>query len=91
MPEAYTFTGHQRLGYFGYLDTESQKMLVADPGGSYAIKAVDAGLAVPPPDGRWEAAAPAAANGSADGTAKAAKRPSIVIPAPAGASAQGGE
>ncbi len=36
-------------------------MLVADPGGTYGIRATEQGLVVPPPDGRWTTAeAPAA-------------------------------
>ena len=53
MPEAYKFTGTQTLGYFAYGDVSTGRMLVADPGGSYQIRACEEGLAVPPPDGRW--------------------------------------
>jgi hypothetical protein len=49
----FKFTGHQTLGYFAYADTETQKMLVAEPGGTYGIRAVEHGLPVPPADGRW--------------------------------------
>jgi hypothetical protein len=51
----FTYTGVSTLGYFSYADTGTGKMLVADPGGSYSIRAIDPGLAVPPPDGRWAA------------------------------------
>lgn len=53
MPEAYKFTGTQTLGYFAYGDVSTGRMLVADPGESYQIRACEEGLAVPPPDGRW--------------------------------------
>jgi hypothetical protein len=52
----FTYTGVSTLGYLSYADTGTGKMLVADPGGSYGIRAIDPGLAVPPPDGRWAAA-----------------------------------
>jgi hypothetical protein len=52
----YTFTGYVTTGYQDYRDTGTGKMLVADPGGSYGIQAIDLQLAVPPPDGRWTAA-----------------------------------
>jgi hypothetical protein len=49
----FNYTGVSTLGYFSYADTGTGKMLVADPGGSYSMRAIDPGLAVPPPDGRW--------------------------------------
>lgn len=53
MPEAFKFTGTQTLGYFSWTDLETQQMLVAEPGGTYRMRATEQGLAVPPPDGRW--------------------------------------
>jgi len=49
----YTFTGLSLLGYPSYANTDTGKTLVAEPGESYGIRAIDPGLAVPPPDGRW--------------------------------------
>jgi hypothetical protein len=54
--DRFTFTGQSTLGYFSYADTDTGRMLVADPGESYGIRATEAGLAVPPPDGRWTGA-----------------------------------
>ena len=51
----YSFVGLNTLGYPDYRDLATGRMLVADPGGSYSIAAIDAQLAVPPPDGRWQA------------------------------------
>ena len=53
----YTFTGQSQLGYYAYSDVSTGRMLVAEPGESYQIRACEQGLAVPPPDGRWVAAA----------------------------------
>ena len=51
----YSFVGLNTLGYPDYRDLATGRMLVADPGGSYGIAAIDSQLAVPPPDGRWQA------------------------------------
>ena len=51
-----SFTGQSTLGYFSYADTDTGRMLVADPGGTYGIRATEQGLVVPPPDGRWTSA-----------------------------------
>jgi hypothetical protein len=48
----YEFTGQNTLGYPDFRDTATGKMLVAEPGGSYGIAAIDGG-GVPPGDGRW--------------------------------------
>lgn len=48
----FAYTGHSALGYPSYADTETGTMLVAEPGGSYGMRAVDGGP-VPPTDGRW--------------------------------------
>jgi hypothetical protein len=54
----FAFTGLSTTGYPDYRDTATSRMLVADPGGSYGIEAIDLRLAVPPPDGRWSTAEP---------------------------------
>ena len=75
MPEAYNYTGYQTLGYPSFVDTSTDVMLVAEPGGTYGIRAVEEGLAVPPSDGRWEAVKSAPPNPTV--TAK----PAATIPA----------
>ena len=57
MADRFTFTGQSQVGYPGYRDQDTQKMLTADPGGTYAIAAIDLAGPVPPQDGRWEPAA----------------------------------
>lgn len=56
---AYTFTGYATCGYPSYADLETGRMLIADPGGTYRMRAINPGLPVPPDDGRWDAVAPA--------------------------------
>ena len=60
MPQAdtYTFTGLGPTGYYAYTDLATEKMLIAEPGGTYGIRAVEEGFPVPPGDGRWVTAAP---------------------------------
>lgn len=69
MAEAqYAYIGGAEMYYQGYRDTETDKMLVAQPGGSYSIIPADQGpadengnptmLPVPPADGRWADAPP---------------------------------
>ena len=60
MPQAdvYQFTGLGPLGYYSYVDTATDKMLIAETGGTYGIRATEEGHPVPPGDGRWAAAAP---------------------------------
>ena len=58
MADSFTFTGPSTLGYFAYADTETGRMLIAEPGQSYGIRATETGLPVPPADGRWSAAPP---------------------------------
>ena len=60
MPQAdtYTFTGLGPTGYYAYTDLATEKMLIAEPGESYGIRAVEEGFPVPPGDGRWVTAAP---------------------------------
>jgi len=50
----YTYIGYGALGYADYIDTATDKMLMAEPGGSYGIRAVNEGAPVPPADGRWD-------------------------------------
>ena len=52
----YTYTGFSTLGFADYVDTATDRMLVADPGCSYGIRAVDGVAPVPPTDGRWKTA-----------------------------------
>jgi len=52
VPGPHLFTGLSTLGYPDFRDTGTGRMLVADPGESYGIAAIDGGP-VPPADGRW--------------------------------------
>jgi hypothetical protein len=79
--DSFTFTGPATLGYMAYADTETGEMLVAEPGQSYGIRAVEPGLPVPPGDGRWTAAPPGA---PPDGRRKSPGYPVTVRPAPEG-------
>jgi hypothetical protein len=54
VPGPYDYAGLSVMGYPAYADTATGRMLIAEPGGSYGIRAIDGG-AVPPPDGRWKA------------------------------------
>jgi hypothetical protein len=56
VPQAYAYTGTDRRGYLSYADLETQQTLIAEPGGTYGIRATEEGLAVPPQDGRWASA-----------------------------------
>jgi hypothetical protein len=58
---AYQYTGQFTLGYPDYRNAHTGKMLVAEPGVSYSIAAVDGQAPVPPADGRWLASAEAPA------------------------------
>ena len=84
---SYDYTGLSILGYPAYADTGTGKMLVAEPGGSYGIRAIDAGLAVPPPDGRW---AEAGSNGNG-GAPPGPPPPPSVPEVPAVTDLEGGE
>jgi len=53
--DSFNYLGTSQLGYPAYADTSTGTMLIADPGGSYGIRAVEEGLPIPPPDGRWAA------------------------------------
>ena len=76
MPQAdvYTFTGLGPTGYYAYTDLATEKMLIAEPGESYGIRATEEGFPVPPGDGRWVAAAPPS-------PPPVAAKPAVVIPA----------
>ena len=54
MPGPFTFLGHSTLGFPDYCDMATGRMLIADPGESYEIRAVNQGAPVPPDDGRWD-------------------------------------
>lgn len=59
----YTYLGGQVLMYQAYTDDATGRMLLAEPehDGPYSMTPVDAGLPLPPSDGRWaEAASPPA-------------------------------
>jgi hypothetical protein len=79
----YEFTGQNTLGYPDYADTGTGRMLVAEPGGSYGIRAIDGRAAVPPADGRWATA------GSSPGGAPPGPPP--VPPVPSVPQAEGSE
>lgn len=51
----FTFTGPVTTGYYYLRDSATGQMLVAEPGKTYDIQAVDPSVPVPPDD-RWVAA-----------------------------------
>ena len=55
-PVYHSYYGHYVLYYEDYVDQVTSKILIAVPGGSYAMAVVSnrAGLTVPPPDNRWD-------------------------------------
>jgi hypothetical protein len=55
VPEAYTYTGYQTLGYPSYVDLTTEQMLIADTGGTYSMRSNEENFPVPPADGRWTA------------------------------------
>lgn len=55
MPGPYSFTGYVTTGFPDYRDTATGRMLVAEPGGSYGIEAINLTDAVPP-GALWTAA-----------------------------------
>lgn len=59
MASQYLYTGYDARAYIAYVDTSTGKMLQAEPGGTYGIRAGSPGLPVPPADGRWDAVTPA--------------------------------
>ena len=78
----FTYTGTSALGYADYRDPATGVMLVAEPGGSYLIEAIDGERPVPPTDGRWQVPSP---------PAKPAPLPPAPAPSPAPAADKGGE
>lgn len=59
----YAYTGGTEMWYQQYRDTDTGRMLITEPGGSYSMEPTDPGLglSVPPGDGRWlETPAPVA-------------------------------
>jgi hypothetical protein len=58
VPGPFQYLGYAETGYPSFVDEGTGRMLVAEPGGSYAMRAVEEGIAVPPADGRWAPAAP---------------------------------
>lgn len=68
MAGPYEYLGESVLTYPSYRDTEADRMLIAEPGSSYSMAAVDESapdadgnrypLPVPPNDGRWAENAP---------------------------------
>ena len=56
MPGPYDYIGLNTLGYADYRDLATGRMLVADPGESYGIAAINLTDPVPPVDGRWAVA-----------------------------------
>ena len=57
-PTRYRFTGHADKGYYSYAAPESEGgMLLATPGQTYTLRALEDHLPVPPTDGQWEAVA----------------------------------
>lgn len=82
MPAAtYEFTGYVTTGFPDYRDTATGRMLVAEPGGSYGIEAINLADAVPPGT-QW-----AAANGHSG----APPGPPPVPPVPSMPEAEGSE
>lgn len=53
MAQSFLFTGDGTYRYPDYVDLDTDRMLVADPGRAYRMRATSAGVAVPPTDGRW--------------------------------------
>lgn len=74
--DTFTFIGQATKGWFRYRDAVTGSMLVAEPGGTYQIQALEPDLPVPPEAQLW-----------VPGTAKAAADTSKTAPA----SAPGGD
>ena len=84
MPQAdsYQFTGLGPLGYPSYVDTSTDRMLIAETGGSYSMRSNEENFPVPPGDGRWTAVTPPPS------PPPAAAKPAVTVPAaPEGVSA----
>lgn len=58
---AWLFTGAGARTYHDYVDVASGRMLTAEPGRQYEIRATWDKLPVPPADGFWEEVRPLAA------------------------------
>lgn len=56
MAERFSFTGLGPLGYPSYIDLSTERMLIAETGGSYSMRSNEENFPVPPGDGRWKAA-----------------------------------
>lgn len=53
MADAFPYLDSTERGYLSYVDADTDEMLVAHPGRSYRMRAVEENLPVPPGDGRW--------------------------------------
>ena len=56
MPYLYTGTGTR--SYMDYVDTATDRMLVAEPGWQGEMRVTDSRFPVPPADGYWEVTEP---------------------------------
>lgn len=66
MPGLFTFTGYVTTGFPDYRDLATGRMLVAEPGRSYGIAAIN--LTDPlPPGAQWTAASSTASSGAPPG------------------------
>jgi hypothetical protein len=64
---AWRYTGlGQPRPYQDYVDTATGRLLVAQEGGVYEIRAVSEGLPVPPADGWWKPEPPDGAESTVD-------------------------
>jgi hypothetical protein len=79
VPGPYSFTGHVTTGFPDYRDTATGRMLIAEPGGSYGIEAIN-GAGVPP--GTQWVTAPEGQGRGADGRWAAPPDPPPVPPVP---------
>ena len=77
----FVYTGSGTRSYMDYCDLATDRMLVAEPGGTYGMRATWDKLPVPPGDGFWEEApepdaveAAAEAAPEPEATAKAAPK-----------------
>jgi hypothetical protein len=52
----FVYTGSGTRSYMDYCDLATDRMLVAEPGGTYGMRATWDKLPVPPGDGFWEEA-----------------------------------
>lgn len=56
-PDTYIYRGRETLGFPDYVDRSTGTMLIAEPGGTYPIRAISGTFPVPPA-GPWENPAP---------------------------------